>query len=212
MQGTLHKGDRIPSERELSETLHIGRSTLREAIKVLVMLGLLEIRNGQGTYITDGTNGFYTAPLEWGLIIGHKSIAELVEIRTILDCEAAYLATKRADKTALKDIKSAYLAMMAACKKSDTDKCIKSDVDFHLAIAKATGNTAMYQMMKTIRRLLEIWIARVLVSTDALEITFKEHEKIYKCICLGDAEGARTSMREHVDAAGMRLKKVSDDL
>jgi len=83
MRGSIKKGDRIPSERELSEKLGVGRSTLREAIKVLIMLGLLEVRNGQGTFITEGTSDFYAAPLAWGIIMGDKSIAELVEARLL---------------------------------------------------------------------------------------------------------------------------------
>lgn len=209
MKGTLHKGDKIPSERELSEQLSIGRSTLREAIKVLVMLGLLVIRKGQGTFISDGNNGFYTAPLEWGLIIGYKSISELIEVRGIVDCEAAFLASQRADEEDIQRISKTFSDMQAALRNCDIKSFMVNDVEFHMDIARATKNTAIFQMVKTIRRLLEIWIEQVLVDEDSLKITYAEHAKIYTGILSGDAEGARLAMREHISAASMRLKKVS---
>jgi len=209
MRGTIHKGDRIPSERELCKALGIGRSTLREAIKVLIMLGLLEIKKGQGTFVADSTTGFYTAPLAWGFIIGENSLEEIAEVRTLLESESAYLATQRADKESMRQIKDAYEGLSVAAEENDAERFTEMDVKFHLAIAQAAQNSAIFQMLSTIRRLLTIWINEVLVDYEALEITHKEHKKVYDCMRLGDAAGARAAMREHLEAAGLRLKKVS---
>ncbi|SFE68769.1 FadR/GntR family transcriptional regulator [Succiniclasticum ruminis] len=209
MDGTIHKGDKIPSERELSEQLGIGRSTLREAIKVLVMLGLLEIRQGQGTYISEGNDGFYTAPLSWGLIIGFKSVSEIAEIRVILESEAARLATQRGGNQDMKQLDKIIANMHDAVEGNDVKAFTVADVEFHMTIVQATGNAAIVQMLKTIRRLLEIWIEKVLVDKSSMLITLKEHEAVYEHMRLGDAEGACEAMRKHISAAGMRLKKVS---
>jgi GntR family transcriptional repressor for pyruvate dehydrogenase complex len=206
MRGSIKKGDRIPSERELSESLGVGRSTLREAIKVLIMLGLLEVRNGQGTYITEGTSDFYAAPLAWGIIIGDKSIAELVEARLLLDCEAAFLATTRANDVELREIETALLDMKEACENENIQKFIDGDVRFHMAIAKAAHNAVIFQTVKAIRKLLELWIEKVLIDMDTVRATLSEHDAVYKCILSKDAEGARERIRYHVNSAITRLQ------
>lgn len=209
MNGSIKQGDKIPSERELSEQLNIGRSTLREAIKVLVMLGLLEIRKGQGTYISDGNSGFYTEPLAWGLIIGYKSIEEIIEMRVILESEAARLATQKGDKKDMEAMAHSIKNMTLALVNHDPEAFISADVSLHMVIAEAAHNSAIIQMIKTIRRLLKIWIEKVIVDDHSMEITIKEHEDIYKSIMLGDSEGAYLAMRKHIEAASNRLKKVS---
>ncbi len=209
MAGIIQQGDKIPSERELSEQLGIGRSTLREAIKVLVIMGLLEIRKGQGTYISEGSDGFYTAPLRWGLIIGSRSVMELIEVRTILECEAARLATERARKQDMDCIGEDIANMDKAIEENDPESFVAADVDFHMNIVNATNNSAMAQMLKTIRKLLEIWIAKVLTDRPSMQITLKEHQEVFNCMRLGDSDGAYEAMRNHIVAASMRLKKVS---
>lgn len=209
MQGRIKKGDQIPSERELAERLGVGRSSLREAIKVLIMLGLLEVRSGQGTFITDGTSDFYAAPLAWGIIIGDKSIAELVEARLLLDSEATYLAAQRASSEDLREIEAAFKSMQAAAREGDVEKFIDMDVRFHLAIAKAAHNAVILQTVRAIRNLLELWIKKALMSPGAINITLEEHEKIYRCIMAKDPEGARKSIRDHVNFATKRLQRVA---
>jgi GntR family transcriptional repressor for pyruvate dehydrogenase complex len=212
LAGKLKKGDQLPSERELSESLGIGRSTLREAIKVLTMLGLLEIRSGQGTFITSGTTDFYAAPLAWGLIIGEKSVAELVEARLLIDSEAAYLAAMRANGEEIHEIETAFRNMEIAYKNGDTEKFTEEDVNFHMALAKAAHNAVFFQVTIAIRKLLEIWIEKVLVDVDSVHETLKEHEVIYKCILERDAEGAREGVRHHIHCATARLIQVSSNL
>lgn len=209
MSGTFKKGDKIPSERELSELLNVGRSTIRESIKVLIMLGLLTIKPGQGTYIADGSDGFYSAPLSWGLIIGYKSIEEIIEVRILLESEAARLATIRCGSESMKTINEIIANMHRHLNNDDVKAFSAEDVKLHLTIAEAADNSAIYQMINTIRKLLEVWINRVLIDRDSMKITLQEHEAVYNCMRLGDANGAYEAMRKHIKAACMRLKKVS---
>lgn len=205
IRGTIKKGDRIPSERELSETLGIGRSTLREAIKVFTMMGLLEVRTGQGTFITEGGSDFYAAPLAWGIIISEKSIAELIEARLFIECEAVYLATMRASDQEHQDIEKAFLSMKSACEEENVRAFIEADVAFHLAIAKAAHNSVILQTLKAIRKLLEMWIEKVLVDMDTVRLTLSEHEAVYRGILNKNPEAAREGIRKHLNFAGKRL-------
>ncbi len=208
LQGTIQTGSKIPPERELSESLGVGRSTLREAVKVLAMLGLLEVRPGQGTFVADGSSDFYAAPLAWGLLIGERSITELVEVRSLLDCEAASLAAQRATKEELENLGQDYERMRQAMIDGDPIQFAEADVRFHMSVALGAHNTVIFQTMRTIRRLLELWISKVLVDLESLSVTLDEHRQVYERICDGDANGAKEAMRRHVQAAADRLSGV----
>jgi len=205
--GTIKKGDRIPSERELSERLGIGRSTLREAIKVIAMMGLLEVRTGQGTFVTEGNSDFYAAPLAWGIIIAEKSIAELVEARLLLESEAVYLATIRASEQELQAIENAMITMREACEGGDIPTFVKADLAFHVSIANSAHNAVILQTLKAIRKLLEMWIGKVLVDMNAVKLTLVEHEEVYRGIVNKDPDVAREGIRNHLDLASKRLEK-----
>jgi len=210
IEGKLKLGDRLPSEREISDLLHVGRSTLREAMKVLTILGLLEARTGQGTFITDGSSDFYAAPLAWGLIIGEQSIAELIEARALLECEAASLAAVRATPEEREQLKQAFIDMQSAKERGDVQRFIDEDVRFHITLAKAAHNAVIFQTIKTIRRLLELWIQKVLVSAESLAETVEEHRTVVDAIRLHDAEQAKFAMQRHIGSATERLKNVTE--
>lgn len=208
LEGKIKTGDKLPSERELSESLGVGRSTLREAMKVLTILGLFEVRTGQGTFITDGTSDFYAAPLAWGLIIGEQSISELIEARSLLDCEATYFATLRATEDELAELQDAFDAMQNALQRNDAKDLTEADVKFHMVIAKAAHNTVIFQTIRAIRRLLELWIEKVLANPESMQSTFDEHREVYYNVVKRDANGAREAMRNHVQKATERLDRI----
>lgn len=208
LEGTITTGAKMPSERELSETLGVGRSTLREAVKVLTMLGLLEVKPGQGTFITDGSSDFYAAPLAWGLLIGERSIGEIVEVRSLLDCEAARLAALRATPDEVDMVRSHYEEMVAAHETCDAEAFADADVRFHLAVARAAHNAVILQTMRTIRRLLELWISKVLTNSESLAVTLDEHRSVYESIRDKKPEGSQEAMYRHVQAAADRLGTV----
>lgn len=210
LEGTLKKGDKLLSERELAEALGVGRSTLREAMKVLTILGLLEVKTGQGTYITDGATDFYAAPLAWGLIIGDKSINELVEARSLLEGEAAFLAATRADNDELQELSGICQKMGQAMVNKDSQAYLESDVQFHMWIAKCAHNGVITKLLNTIRNLLELWIKKVLTDIDHIEKSFQEHIDVQVSLLNRDAEGAKKAMLIHIDsAAGMLSQELS---
>lgn len=210
IEGRLKLGDRLPSEREISDLLHVGRSTLREAMKVLTILGLLEVRTGQGTFITDGASDFYAAPLAWSLIIGEQSTTELIEARALLECEAASLAAVRATPDEREQLERAFIGMQSATERGDVQRFIDEDVRFHITLAKAAHNAVIFQTIKTIRRLLELWIQKVLVSAESLVETVEEHRAVFDAINLRDAQRAKAAMHRHIGAATERLEKITE--
>jgi len=97
-EGRWRPGDKLPSESELCATLHIGRSTLREALKSLAFIGLVQMRPGEGTYVLDGTQLLVDRIRTRGLLKSEKDLQDVGEARMILETELAALAAERADE------------------------------------------------------------------------------------------------------------------
>lgn len=204
----LNLGDRLPSERELSDILRVGRSTLREATKVLTFLGLLEVRTGQGTFITNASNDFYAAPFAWGMIIGEQSVAELVEARELLECKAATFAAKRASVSQRENLTAVFGDLESATNRVDVPAFIDADVRFHMIVADSAHNAVISKTIKMIRRLLEIWIQKVLTDPGYLSMTLDEHRAILDAVITGNADEAGRSMLMHIKGATQRLQSA----
>lgn len=203
MSGAVKPGDRIPSERQLAEQLGVGRSVVREALKSLTLLGLLEVRQGDGTFLRAGTSNLLPQAIEWGLMLGEKRTLDLVEARLYLEPVLAGLAAERRDDSALEDLRR-HLATMAQ-PDIDAKGFVAADVAFHIGVAQAAQNTALSDMLTSVRSLLQVWIARVIDSAPTFGPSYREHVPVLEAIERADPDGARDAMREHMVAANGRL-------
>ena len=209
LEGRLQPGDKLPSERELAEKLQIGRSTLREATQVLVVLRLLEIKPGQGTFIIDRTSEFNAEPFSWGLILQKKSLNELIEIRVLIESECAALAATRATDAELNEIKQSFQRMEKAENEQHEKALVEADVHFHLQTALAAHNNIMYQTLRTIRTIMQLWISKVFKDDGkSLKLTVEEHRRILNALLQRNAQKAREAMKKHILTASHRLKQI----
>lgn len=202
LAGHVAPGDKLPSERQFSESFGIGRSIVREALKSLGLLGVVEFRHGGGTYFRGSDSVFLPRVIEWGLLLGGRQATDLVEARKFLEQATARLAAERRTTDQLKVIENALAAMERA---STTDEFVDADVDFHLAIADAAGNEALANMLKSIAALLRVWIQRVMTAADDFAPSYREHVPVYEAIRDADPDGAEAYMRSHMRLAGGRL-------
>src|SRR3984885_2314622 len=132
IRGTWSEGDKIPAERELCLKLGVGRASLREALKALEIMGMIETRLGDGTYVCKRSD-FFSRPLLWAIASSSEADArELIEARTLIEVELAGLAAERATPENLKQI-TAQLDRMIKAKKNPQE-FVQADVNFHLAI------------------------------------------------------------------------------
>jgi GntR family transcriptional repressor for pyruvate dehydrogenase complex len=202
--GQMRPGERMPSERELAESFGTGRGPVREALKSLGLLGLLEVRQGDGTYLRGADADVLPRIIEWGLLLGEQHTVDLVEARQLLEVDAARLAALRRDPAALKTIKAKLLAMQRAKRPATF---VEADVQFHLAVAAASNNTVLANMLTSIQALLRVWITRVIddASGDTAP-SYDEHVPIYEAIERQDAEAAAAAMASHMEAAAGRLR------
>ena len=206
--GTLKPGDRLPSERDLCKCFGVGRTSVREALKPLIAMGLLEGRVGSGTFVA-AEMGQFQKPLEWGLLGDLSGQDDLVETRHMLETNAAYWAALRAGPANLAAIEATVLGMAENLRQPDRFQDF--DANFHFEIARATQNKILFRLINVIRGQIQTWIGeRLSLSpdrTEALaETSYRQHQVIFTAIKTGDGEAARAAMDHHIQTATRDLQ------
>jgi len=207
-EGALVAGSRLPSERELAENFQVSRSSLRQALKVLEIMGVISQRVGDGTYLNPVAPSVLGEPMEFLILLNGISFHELMEARAIVEPELAVRAASRATPEDL----AALRREMAAMEESGKNKTRVSqhDLQFHQAIFNAAGNRVCSMMFtvihQSLHRLMELTAQLVPV-----EHTLNFHQRIYMAVRRGDPEEARKRMTEHLlDAKGL-LARANDE-
>ena len=146
MVARLNVGDRLPTESELAKTLGVGRSTVREAVQILAHLGLVESRQGAGTFVTGQT-------VRPELISGVVSarVEEVFEVRSYLECIIVRLACQRRTQRDIASMRDAQRQCRASAAADDLDGWLAADDRFHAALAQATGNRLLTEIVVTVR-------------------------------------------------------------
>lgn len=191
-------GKKLPTESALCESLHVGRSTLREALKSLAFVGMVRMRAGDGTYVAEGSSRLLDRVMAKGLLKTRKDLADVCETRVLLETELAALAAKRATASDLKRLR-ALGAQMQASLAVEGKPYIQLDVEFHLAIAEASHNSVLQRLLADIRELLTEWIAKSQAFPGDLDSAQEHHTRILNSILKGNAESARREMRHHIE-------------
>lgn len=200
--GDYEPGQRLPSERALAESLGVGRSVIGEALKSLTLLGLVQVRPGDGTYLQSRGSDLLPATFEWGLLLGDQQIEDVIEARRELEVVIVALAARRRDAQDLVALRE-QLAIMSETK--DTAAFARADVAFHLRIAQAARNAVLQQMLGSTQSLLHAWITRVIDAAADTRPSYLEHAPILAAIEKKSAAAARAAMRDHLNRAGERL-------
>ena len=200
--GSWGPGDRLPKESELAADLGLSRNSLREAVRALSQLRVLEVRQGDGTYVSSLEPGLLLESTGFvsHLLLGETEV-ELYEVRRILEAAAAALAAGRIDQGEKAELAQILERMRAA---KSVEELVEADVAFHAVIAKAAGNAVLASLLaslstRTMR--VRLWHGRA--ADDALDETREEHRRIYEAILAGDPELARASATAHI-ASGER--------
>lgn len=199
-RGQLKPGDQIMPERELAQALGVSRPTVREAIKRLVTMGLLEHRQGQGTYVRSTDSQREHNPLA-AVMEGHDaSLTELLEVRMGLEGQSVILAAQRATTEDIQVLETALEAMLA--ENAAGHLGIDEDVSFHMAIAFASKNPVQVHIMKSFYDLLHYGIKENLQALweepASLPIISKQHREIFAAIRGHDPEAAYQAMKRHI--------------
>lgn len=203
MSGDVSAGQRLPGERSLSEALGVGRAALREALKSLILLGILEQRQGDGTYLSSTRSALLPKVIEWGLLLGDHEMSELIDARLQLEVLLVGLAAARRSEQDLVALGLAIQEMRDAG--DDLDRYVSADVAFHLQIAAASGNSVLAGVLRNIKALLRVWTERVIFAAGETETSLAMHEPIFDAIEAGSVSRAKKAMQAHMARASKRL-------
>jgi GntR family transcriptional regulator, transcriptional repressor for pyruvate dehydrogenase complex len=201
LSGAVPPGGRIPSERQLAESLGVNRPAVREAIRALGFLGLLEVRQGSGTYFRGPDQELLLRLFEWTLLFGDGKARDLLETRADLEIIASGRAAERRNE----DDVVALGALLEWMRVSDQAGFPDADLAFHAKLAELAGNVVLEDMLASIRAVIRGWVERNVAAAGTTTIAYRDHVPIYRAVAAGDPEAARTAMAAHMRAAIRRL-------
>lgn len=204
VSGELRPGDRLPAERQLSDMLGISRPSLREALRVLDAMGMIESRRGagaaSGTVIAERPGDSLSTLLRLHLALSHFSVDDFLEVRRTLEGSSVRrAATARTDE----DL-SALRALVSTMKrnKADREAFFAADAEFHVRIATIAGNQLATYLMQAIRDAMTVEMVQLSDAwgdwDDLAKIAVSDHERIVRALAKADADAAERAVREHL--------------
>ena len=197
LKGALKPGDQLPAERDLAQQFGVSRTAVREAVKTLREKGLVESYSGRGTFITNGTSQAIKQSLDFMMRIGQQDgLAQLAEVRQILEPEIAALAASRVQEQHLAMMREAVAVMDEALR--DPDAYIEADLDFHLSLAEAAENPIILSLIDSIVGLLREQRLRIFYVDGGPDRGQYHHKRILEAVEQRDEDRARDAMRAHL--------------
>jgi GntR family transcriptional repressor for pyruvate dehydrogenase complex len=195
-EGRINPGDRLPPERELAELFRASRNSVRDAIRVLEQMGLIESRQGDGTYVRTVSADELMEPLALMLLQNRTQMRELWEVRSVLEPAVAELAATR-----IRDDELDELAAILETQREKVDAgetALEEDTAFHYGIALAAGNGVMLRTMDTLVDLLRQSRERSLQQHNRPQFSLAGHERILAALLGRDPAAAREAMLHHL--------------
>lgn len=205
--GDIAPGTRLPPERQLAATLEVGRSAVREALAALEILGIVDVRPGSGTYLRGSASDLLPQTLRWGLLIGDRNTAELIELRSGLEIYVARLAAARADEKAVAALDATLDAMRES--RDDFAAFAVADSRFHRSLSEAASNETIVDMLHVVRSLLQVYSDRAVHDTESVLAAIEEHDAILRAVALRDENAAAAAMAAHMATA---MRRLSDEI
>ena len=207
LAGELRPGDRLPPEKELSERLGLSRSSLREAVKALEIIHVLDVRRGDGTYVTSLKPELLLGAMSFVADIHQdSSVLELFAVRRILEPAAAALATTRARPADVVRLR-ALLGEVGAG--TPVDDLVAHDLVFHRSVCELSGNAYLTSLLDSLSgSTLRARVWRGLTEEGSVERTLTEHRAIVDAIESGDAELVRSLVTVHVSGVAEWLQRA----
>lgn len=199
-EGKLKVGEQLPPERTLAELMGVGRSSLREALNILVTLGFVEVRKRKGIFVRNAQAANLVNTLRKIPVEDKRRISDLQEIRKEVETIAAYWAAERRTKNDLVSIRKFIKKMEGDAKKGHN--FLSDDMGFHLAIAQATQNSFRSYFLNAIFELsydhYDLVRHKFTRYKNNIPLVLDHHTRIFQAIEQGDSKGAQASMEEHL--------------
>ena len=201
LSGALRPGDQIPTEVELSEQFGVARNTVREAVKILVAMGVLEIRRPVGTFVCEGFTEPMISPLLYGVILGRgDSYDELMDLREIMETGTMLTAIRNAGDDEIALLSEPLVALGQACRAAepDVEEVFARDNAFHEAIMRLAHSRVVEHIANTVRTMthdMRHESVELMLSGGRGEELYQAHEKLYRILSERDVEGVYREIR-----------------
>lgn len=205
--GDLKKGDKLPSERDLTEQLDVSRSSVREALRALEVTGLIETRQGEGNYVNGAFDAALLQPLTAMFMLNNGTPNDLLEFRTTIEVMASGLAALR-----INEEQSIELTKILDDLTTATDESHKAELDIrlHYYIAEITGNILIINILSIISTMMEVFIQtsrlKILENPDNQIILMDNHKNVVESILSKDTDLAKEAMQAHMDM----IRRITD--
>ncbi len=209
--GEYNVGDKIPTEGELAEMFGLGRSSIREALKVFNYLGILESKAALGTFVSDRTNVSSEA-LSWAILLGKNELFEMVEIRGALETWTLLKISREAEdfpelvQKLADDLEEELENFKTSIARGSIEELITADYNFHRILIKYCNNSLFTTIYDLLRDFMFEEIKATYVIFDSYEFAITEHMAIVNSIRTGDTAKMQHAMRKHIGDITARLR------
>lgn len=208
VENALKPGDRLPTELELLQYLNVGRSTVREAIKLLVSQNIIEVRRGSGTFVREQTGGM-DDPLGFRFVQDKLKLGlDLYEIRIMIEPDMAALAAERATREDLEQLREACLKVEELILQGKD--YAQWDIRFHTVLAQCTGNSVVHALVPIFTQAVPFFID--ITRKGLLKQTIDSHRDILEAVCAGDGQSAAQAMLHHLEDNRRNMLDISAKL
>ena len=210
--GDLSVGDKLPSEKDLSLQAGVGRRAVREALKVLEMKGLIDIRRGSGAFIVrndfDSYIGTLTRNMQAYLHVNRASLGHLLQFRELLGGSVISMLAINHDKTKIPLIEAALEKQEKALARGSSSLYTKAHIDYHLAIIDTIDNPIVSMTYSQIMELLEPYMKRSGSDPEIMRQSIREHKEIVDSIKSGDPNRAQRAVHTHLESSLKHLREL----
>lgn len=190
--GDYRKGDKIPTEPELMERFGVGRSTIRESIRILANVGLVRVLQGKGTFVDDATVG--TEPLHQRL--RRANTKELNEVRHMIEITMVQKAAENRTEKEVKQMRALLHQRRKGIEEQQQEQCLNADIAFHVVIAEASKNQVLVDLFKTFAKVIREYFQTEYPDTKAYKRSQGIHEKLCEAIAMKESKKAAEYMSQ----------------
>lgn len=199
--GKLKKGDRLPSERAMAEQLGVSRAAVREAIRAMELMGLVNCIQGEGNFIPETFENSLIEPLSLMFMLNKSKVTEIGELRRALELESVRLAASKITPEAIDRLNKTIEVIMTS--ENETER-VEADREFHYEIAKASENMFIINILNSLSQIIEEQMAgvreNIVANKKNIKIITVSHKAIVDALAEGDADAAIDAMSSHMNS------------
>jgi DNA-binding FadR family transcriptional regulator len=200
IQGDLPKGTKLPTERELSERFGVARGPIREALRGLAMIGMVEIRPSEGSFVAQEST-FSPDQVLWVFHEERNKVRDIYEARRVIETEMIVQAAKKATPEQKENLRRLHVTMSQPEVQADIEEFIRLHSEFHEKIGEAAGNRVFVQLMNFLHVLQEEAHREVLRLPGAIKNSLRQDGEVLDAICQGSTRQARQAAKAHYTSA-----------